>query len=107
METPKTWTVFYRDETAVRVVLRDVTEADGYRPVFGPESFEACMAWINRSGASPPTSNSHQVFQNEVTGTLMVLRNTGTPHAGFPKYGPDTFANCLQWVRANGKSRPL
>jgi len=97
--------VFLNEETGTHVVLYNQEKVEGSRVVFGPDAFDACIAWVNSRGGARAREN-YWVFRNHTAGTLLVLWAGNTSFDSAPLYGPDTLDNCLEWARINASRYP-
>jgi hypothetical protein len=99
----KIWRVFLNQETGTHIVLHKQERVSGHRVVFGPETLDACLGWVNSKGAGRPHQN-YSVFRNRNTDTLLVLSTHMTSFDVAPVYGPETFDRCLEFARLNSSN---
>jgi hypothetical protein len=93
--------VFFEKENGTHFVLRCGPDSDDSESVFGPDTFSACIQWVNtrdcrfeRTGAS-----SYKVFRNKITETSFISGGATEPADSVEVYGPDEFTACLEWMR--------
>jgi hypothetical protein len=106
MDTKKSHCVYVEQETGTHLVLRCSPDVDGGASVFGPDTFSACIQWINtrgnKSGRLP--SLNYKVFRNYITQTCFISARSDEPADSVEVHGPNGFAECLEWMRFRAAS---
>lgn len=105
MTPEKTWRVFLNEELGTHIVLYKQEKVKGHRIVFGADTFDACIGWVNAISSLRPHQN-YSVFRSRTTSTLLVLWAHTTTRELSLVYGPDTFDRCLEWARLNADDDP-
>ena len=101
MHVEKDYRVFFEKENGTHLVLRCGPDSDDSESVFGPDTFSACIQWVNTRGhnAEKTGASDYKVFRNEITQTNFISGGAGEPADSVEVYGPDKFDACLEWMR--------
>jgi hypothetical protein len=97
----KNYWVCVEKETRTHLVLRCGPDFDDSVSVFGPDTFSACIQWVNTRNQKSEklAACGYKVFRNKITETCFISGNSTEPADSVEVHGPTGFAACLEWMR--------
>ena len=107
MHAEKKYRVLFEKENGTHLVLCCGPDFDDSESVFGPDTFSACIQWVNTRdrNAKKAGASDYKVFLNKITQTNFISGEAREPADSVEVYGPDKFAACLEWMRFHSPTR--